>query len=111
MKWRALPQLDLELFKSTKVLLLGAGTLGCYVARCLIGWGISDITLVDNGRVSYSNPVRQPLFENSDCENGGKFKATAAAEALQRIVPGVRSRGVVMSIPMPGHDTEDTEDV
>lgn len=24
-----------------------------------IGWGVRDITFVDNGRVSYSNPARQ----------------------------------------------------
>lgn len=47
------------------------------------------ITLVDNGRVSFSNPVRQSLFNYEDCLNGGKPKAVAAAEALARIFPGV----------------------
>lgn len=62
MRWRLLPSLDLELISQTRCLLLGAGTLGCNVARCLLGWGVRNITLVDNGTVSYSNPVRQSLF-------------------------------------------------
>ena len=33
----------------------------------------------------------------------GKFKAEAAAAALRGIVPDMQSRGVVSTIPMPGH--------
>ncbi len=58
------------------------GTLGCNVARALLGWGVRHITFVDNGRVSYSNPVRQPLFEMSDCVDGGKHKVRRAGLVL-----------------------------
>jgi ubiquitin-like modifier-activating enzyme ATG7 len=69
---------------------------------CTAGWGVRDITFLDNGRVSYSNPARQvtpsllcfpvfpcdslslslwqkSLFEYEDCV-AKSFKATAAAE-------------------------------
>jgi len=103
MKWRALPALDEVMIARQRVLLLGAGTLGCAVARTLVGWGFRHVTFVDQGRVSYSNPVRQSLFEASDCQDGGKWKAEAAAEALRRVHPSVVTRGVRLSVPMPGH--------
>ena len=109
MRWRLLPQLRVAQVASTRCLLLGAGTLGCAVARCLLGWGVRKITFVDGGDVSFSNPVRQSLFEFGDCLGGGKPKAEAAAEALRRIFPGVDAQGVRMMIPMPGHPVPDAE--
>ncbi|KAF8513191.1 hypothetical protein JB92DRAFT_2924654 [Gautieria morchelliformis] len=103
MRWRILPELDLEKVAGTKCLLLGAGTLGCYVARVLMGWGVRTITLLDSSRVSFSNPVRQPLFEFEDCLDGGKPKAQCAADRLKKIFPGVNASGVSLNIPMPGH--------
>ncbi|KAK5452831.1 Autophagy protein 7 [Exophiala xenobiotica] len=103
MKWRISPNLNLEKIKGTRCLLLGAGTLGSYVSRNLMGWGVRKITFVDNGSVSFSNPVRQPLFNFEDCLDGGKKKATCAADALRQIYPGVESEGHVLSVPMAGH--------
>ena len=58
---------------------------------CLKGWGVRTITFVDYGTISYSNPVRQTLFEFADCQNGGKPKAETASASLKRIFPGVVS--------------------
>lgn len=105
MKWRLVPYLDLDIIKFQKCLLLGAGTLGCSVARNLVAWGVRHITFVDNGRVSFSNPVRQSLYSYGDCDlgSGGKMKAEAAALALKSILPTINSTGVTLEIPMPGH--------
>lgn len=102
MKWRVVPDIDLDKVRVTKCLLLGAGTLGCSVARCLLAWGVRNITLVDNSTVSFSNPVRQSLFTYEDSVKM-RPKAQAAAERLKEIFPGVLSKGVQLTIPMPGH--------
>jgi ubiquitin-like modifier-activating enzyme ATG7 len=109
MKWRIAPDLNLEKIKDTKCLLLGAGTLGTYVSRLLMGWGVRKITFVDNATVSFSNPVRQPLFDFKDCIEGGRKKAERAAEALSDIYPGVDSAGHAMSVPMLGHPIIDEQ--
>ena len=80
-----------------------AGTLGCAVARTLLGWGVRHITFVDNSHVAFSNPVRQSLYEFEDCLQGGTSKAEAAAKKLQQIFPGAVSQGISLTIPMPGH--------
>ncbi|KAL1846043.1 Autophagy protein 7 [Paecilomyces lecythidis] len=108
MKWRISPNLDLERIKNTKCLLLGAGTLGSYVARNLLGWGVRKITFVDSGTVSFSNPVRQPLFNFQDCIGGGAQKAIRASQALSEIYPGVDSTGHVLTVPMAGHSITDS---
>ena len=65
---------------------------------------------MDSGRVAFSNPVRQSLFDFEDCLGGGRPKAEAAAEALKKIFPGADSRGIQLAIPMPGHPVREGSD-
>uniref|UniRef100_A0A6G1SQD4 Ubiquitin-like modifier-activating enzyme ATG7 n=1 Tax=Aceria tosichella TaxID=561515 RepID=A0A6G1SQD4_9ACAR len=107
MKWRLVPTLNLEGIANTKCLILGCGTLGCHIARGLLAWGVKHISLVDNSKISYSNPVRQSLYTFDDCVQtmGGDdtYKAEAAASSLRRIHPTVQATSHILSIPMPGH--------
>jgi ubiquitin-like modifier-activating enzyme ATG7 len=107
MKWREMPDLDLEKISSKKCLLIGAGTLGTSVARCLMGWGFKHINFIDNGKISFSNPIRQSLYKFND---HGLPKAETASKALKEIFPKIESTGFQMTIPMPGHPSEDAED-
>eukprot|EP00760_Papus_ankaliazontas_P017415 PhM_4_TR17232/c0_g1_i1/m.5589/K08337/ATG7; ubiquitin-like modifier-activating enzyme ATG7 len=108
MKWRMVPDLDLEKIASQRCLIVGSGTLGCNVARHLLMWGVKTMTFVDRGTVSYSNPVRQSLFVHSDAVER-KNKAQAAAEGVKRIHPSVNATHVSMSIPMPGHPFDEAQ--
>jgi ubiquitin-like modifier-activating enzyme ATG7 len=105
MKWRMMPDIDLEKIQGVKALLLGSGTLGCNIARHLMMWGVTNITMVDRGNVSFSNPVRQTLFELSDCtaEGRDRLKCVAAVKTLKRILPTANANAVPLTIRMPGH--------
>ncbi|XP_023947303.2 ubiquitin-like modifier-activating enzyme ATG7 [Bicyclus anynana] len=102
MQWRLLPELNIDVMQQTKCLLIGAGTLGCHVARNLLAWGFRHITFVDEAKVSYSNPTRQVLYNHSDSCNK-LYKVDAAVANLKSIHPGVETKGLKIHIPMPGH--------
>jgi ubiquitin-like modifier-activating enzyme ATG7 len=102
------PELDLEKLAHTNCLLIGAGTLGCAVARTLLMWGVTRFTFVDYAEsVSYSNTVRQSLFTFADVGTG-LCKAQVAAEACKRIYPLAKVDFCRIPIPMPGHPISDS---
>lgn len=100
MRWRLAPDLKLDAIANSKVLILGMGTLGCNVARVLLGWNVTAFTLVDNGTVSYSNLARQPLYVHADY---GRSKVEAARDNLLAIAPHLKIDSLQLTIPSPGH--------
>jgi molybdopterin/thiamine biosynthesis adenylyltransferase/rhodanese-related sulfurtransferase len=81
-----------EKLKNSKVLVIGAGGLGCPVLMYLAAAGVGKIGIVDFDRVEESNLQRQVLFDVSDV---GKFKADLAAQKLLRQNPLIE----IISIP------------
>ncbi|OII72368.1 uncharacterized protein cubi_01248 [Cryptosporidium ubiquitum] len=103
-KWRLIPNFEPIHFKNLKFLIVGSGTLGCSVARNLIGWGIRNFTFIDNSKVSLNNPIRQCLFTLEDAKNK-KNKAQAAVERLRYICPDIHAEGIDFEIPILGDST------
>lgn len=70
-----------------KVLVIGAGGLGCPALQYLAAAGVGTIGILDFDHVELSNLQRQPLY---DPEDTGKAKAVCAANKLKRFNPGVQ---------------------
>lgn len=100
MKWNMWQTLNLEKIEKTKCLILGAGTLGCNISRLLIGWGFKNLTFVDNGKVTYSTPPRQSMYEINDI---GKFKVDVITEKILKINSSLNCKAHSISILCPDH--------
>jgi len=73
-----------ERLAAGRVLLLGAGALGCAAATGLVAAGVGTVALVDDDRVEESNLARQTLYRLADI---GRPKVEAAAQALRELNP------------------------
>lgn len=72
-----------------RVLIIGAGGLGCPAAFYLAAAGTGSLGLVDGDRVELSNLQRQILHSTSDI---GREKVESAKEKLSRLNPEVEVR-------------------
>jgi molybdopterin/thiamine biosynthesis adenylyltransferase/rhodanese-related sulfurtransferase len=74
-----------------RVLVIGAGGLGCAVLQYLCAAGVGRLVIVDHDRVEESNLHRQPTYRMSDV---GLLKAPAARAALLDSNPEIQIEAV-----------------
>jgi adenylyltransferase/sulfurtransferase len=82
-----LPEVGLQgqnLLKNARVLMIGAGGLGCPVLQYLAAAGVGKIGIVDHDVIDISNLHRQILYNTGDV---GKPKATVAKQKLAALNP------------------------
>src|SRR5690606_33232332 len=78
--------------KASRVVIIGAGGLGCPASEMLVRAGLGQVHLIDDDAIEASNLQRQTLFLPEDI---GKPKALTAAHMLTKINSLVRARGTV----------------
>ena len=72
---------------NSKVLVVGAGGLGCPVIDYLSRAGVGNIGIVDNDKVNISNIHRQSLYNSKDV---GEFKVNSVKEKIKLINPQIK---------------------
>ena len=71
----------------SKVLVVGAGGLGCPVIDYLSRAGVGNIGVADNDKVNISNIHRQSLYS---CKDIGKYKVNVVKQKIKLINPKVK---------------------
>ena len=71
----------------SRVLVVGAGGLGCPVIDYLSRAGVGNIGIIDNDKVNISNIHRQSLYNSRDI---GKFKVSVLKQKIRLINPQVK---------------------
>lgn len=79
-----------EKLKKARVLVIGAGGLGCPILQYLAAAGVCKLGLIDDDTIEESNLQRQVLYNYDDI---GKSKAKIAAHKLSLLNPHIEIHG------------------
>ena len=83
--------------KQSRVLVVGAGGLGCPVLQYLTAAGVGQLTICDGDHVELSNLHRQPLYCPDDV---GKWKAKCATARCLEQNPWIKAEAVTTWITL-----------
>ncbi|NHI91442.1 MAG: hypothetical protein EAX96_02995 [Candidatus Lokiarchaeota archaeon] len=98
---------DQEIIKNSTIFMIGAGALGCEIAKNLALIGIGKIIIVDVDTIETSNLSRQMLFRPGD---EGRGKAEVAGERLKQMNPYMEVEfynQLLQDIPMKIYESAD----
>ena len=81
--------------KAARVLIVGAGGLGCPAALYLAAAGVGRLRIVDDDRVELSNLQRQILYDTHDL---GALKVEVAAGKLRALNPDIEVEALALRV-------------
>eukprot|EP01083_Nonionella_stella_P230377 814433_1 len=92
-----------QMINKCKVLVVGAGGIGCELLKNLVSSGFKDIETIDLDTIEVSNLNRQFLFRKCHV---GKSKAKTAAEAVKKFDKSIEIKGRLGNIKSSDFDTD-----
>lgn len=87
-----------QIVAASKILVVGAGGIGCELLKTLALTGFKDLHVVDLDTIDVSNLNRQFLFRK---HHVGQGKAAVAAEAVKRFRPDIRITSEMTNVMLP----------
>ncbi|XP_068634245.1 SUMO-activating enzyme subunit 2-like [Aristolochia californica] len=94
---------ELEVIKRAKVLMVGAGGIGCELLKTLALSGFQDIHIIDMDTIEVSNLNRQFLFRQSHV---GQSKAKVARDAVLKFRPHINITAYHANVKDPDFNVE-----